>query len=94
MDNKKIAFLCDYKSYYGGNFIPSLMALEKKVLESDIQCLYIIPKAANDRYWVHYLIDSGREVVFFDSNVGRIDFIKRLDRIVKQYNIAILHVHF
>lgn len=94
MDNKRIAFLCDYKSYYGGNFIPSLMALEKKVLERDIQCIYILPKAANDRYWVHYLIDSGRMVVFFNSSLKRTDFIKELDGIVKQNNIGILHVHF
>lgn len=94
MCNNKIAFLCDYKSYYGGNFIPSLMALEKKVSENGIQCVYILPNAARDRHWVNYLVNSGHIVEFINSNIKRTDFIKKLDSIVKQYNIGILHVHF
>ena len=92
--NEKIAFLCDYQSYYGGNFIPSLMALEKEALKSGYQCVYLLPRGAKDRYWAQYLAQTNHTVIFWESDVGRTAFIRRLDQIVKQNQIGILHVHF
>lgn len=95
MDKReKVAFLCDYKSYYGGNFIPSLLALEDGLKQRKKECVYIFPEDAKERYWIQYLKQTGRTVIFFKSNLSRKKFLQQLDFIVRENNVEILHVHF
>lgn len=89
----KVLFLCAYKSLYGGNFVPSLMALESG-LKGKMECVYAFPMDAKDRAWIKYLQDAGKKIIFFDFDVGRIEFISQLNQVVKDNNITHVHSHF
>ena len=93
--NKQIVlFLCCYQSVYGGNFIPSLMALEEAVWHRGGSCVYAFPIDATQRVWVRKLQEMDKKIVFVDFKVSRFKLIKTLSQIVKLHNITLIHSHF
>ena len=92
--NERILFLCEYKSLYGGNFIPSLIALEEELEKKNASCVYAFPPDAKDREWVKYLEQNGKCVVFFDFRAEINVFKEKLDKIVKENGITVIHAHF
>lgn len=93
-DKKTLAFLCDYKSLYGGNFIPSLLKIEEIVNELGYKVVYMFPREARDRYWFKYLEDNKHVVIPFDFKQNRHKLLLSLNSIVNNYNISIIHAHF
>lgn len=89
-----VMFLCDYNSYYGGNFIPSLMALEEKLKIMRYNCVYVLPKLVQDRFWVKQLQKYNHIIEFLDFAESRKNMILNVDYLVKKYKVSILHIHF
>ena len=85
--NKKLLFLCGYKSLYGGNFIPSLMALEDKLKTYGVNCMYAFPQEAQSRPWISFLKSEGKQLTFFDFDLPNREFIDELTRVVKEHQI-------
>lgn len=92
--NKKLLFLCGYKSLYGGNFIPSLMALEDKLKTYGVNCMYAFPQEAQSRPWISFLKSEGKQLTFFDFDLPNREFIDELTRVVKEHQINYIHSHF
>ena len=69
-------FLCGYKSYYGGNFIPSLMAIEDRLVDIGWRCVYVFPNESRDRYWIQYMQKQNRSVQFIDFSQRTNMFIR------------------
>lgn len=89
-----ILFLCGYQSIYGGNFIPSLMALEERVQQQGGRCVYVFPTGARGRTWFAQLQQMGKIVEIFNFNVSRFAQMKKLTALVQKYRITIIHSHF
>ncbi len=92
--NKKILFFCSYQAVYGGNFIPSLIALEERIKQTGNSCIYIFPTAAGTQTWFKQMQTMGKHVYTFNFNQSRYKLIKELASFVKQNNISLIHSHF
>lgn len=89
-----VLFLCRYAAVYGGNFIPSLMALEKKLSQRGLVCVYCFPPEAEERYWFGQLREMGRQVVTMDFSQGFGDYHSALRKLCKQYSVTTIYTHF
>lgn len=65
-DNKRILIAAQYAPPYGGNFIPSLRLLSRKLESLGANVSFAFPKSAADSEWAHNL-ESENEV-FFTGN--------------------------
>lgn len=66
LDNKRILIAAQYAPPYGGNFIPSLRLLSRKLESLGANVSFAFPKSAADCEWAHNL-ESENEV-FFTGN--------------------------
>lgn len=92
--NKNLLFLCGYKSLYGGNFVPCLMALEDKLKTYSVNCIYAFPKEARDRPWIEFLESEGRRTTFLDFDLPNRKFNAELTRVVSDFQINYVYSHF
>lgn len=91
---KHILFLCDYSPAYGGNFVPSLLAIEQNVVFRGGQCIYAFPVQAVNRSWFKKLQAMGKTVVTIDVLQSRFQKVRVIAGIVKKYQITHIHSHF
>ena len=94
VNRKTVMFLCDYKSCYGGNFIPSLLALEGGLAGKGYGCVYVLPEAARGREWVAQMQARGCRIEFLDFGQSRRNMIRAVGRLMRLHGVSILHVHF
>lgn len=92
-NTKQVLFLCSYQSPYGGNFIPSLIALEKELEKRGAKCTYVFPLKAQERYWFKELSKKAH-VLTLDFSLGKGKFIRSLSRIIQEYKVNIIYSHF
>lgn len=92
--NKTVMFFSDYSSEYSGNFVSSLLALESRLEESHVECIYVFPVECKKRAWTNKLIEYGKRVVFFDFRQRRFAKIIKLNKLLSEYNVDVLHAHF
>lgn len=91
---EKVMFLCDYQAPYGGNFVPSLMALEGALAKRNVQVVYVFPEPARQRYWFQQLEKSGKTMEVFQKEQNKSGLIKDIRKLTSQYGITVLHTHF
>lgn len=89
-----VLFLCMYPAVYGGNFIPSLMALETKLDQKGFDSVYCFPKEAENRYWFGKLHQMGKKLVAMDFSCGFRKFSRSVREICEKYNVKIVYTHF
>lgn len=90
---KAIVFLClGFNPVYGGNFIPSLCYLGKKLKGYDI--IFIMSKLAKDRAWVADILSKGFKVLFIDTYLGELEQIFAIEEIMRNNNVVLVHSHF
>lgn len=92
--NKKIMFLCEYKSLYSGNFIASLIELENELNKQGSNCIYVFPKESESRQWFKELINRGKKVFTISFTKSKFEMAKRISSIANEYDIDVLHTHF
>lgn len=78
-------------SPYRGNFICSLDALRSKLEEKGKTVVYLFPSRTKKRDWAQELKKS-MPVYFLSGNI--LKDILLIRKIIKQYNIKIIHSHF
>ena len=93
-NSRNLMFLCDYQAPYGGNFIPSLMALEAALEGYGVCIVYVFPEEAKKRDWYTYLEKMGRTVTTFSKNRSKWKLLRDIQRLLHNYHISILHSHF
>ena len=93
-DKMTVMLICGYRSVYGGNFIPSLMEIERAVTQKGYNVIYIFPSEADQRHWYHELYRLGKNVAAINFEQSKLAFLKCVDGLVKQHNVALIHAHF
>ena len=88
--NKTINIVCHYASLYGGNFIPSLIALANKLI-INYRVIFTFPLEAKGRNWSEFMKQNGLTVLFIDFSKG---FRKQIKRINKINNVSVVYTHF
>lgn len=88
-----VAEVCNYAPDYGGNFLASLMSMERfaKKESNKNEVIYVFPHSAKDKEWVTKLQIDHR--VFFIPN-GKVKGGLFLLRLCYKVKIDILHLHF
>lgn len=89
---QRIMFICDYAAPYGGNFIASLLELEKELESKGYECIYIFTIRSEKRAWINKIIELGKIVKFYDLDNVKDYFA--ICNVVKKYNVKIAHLHF
>ena len=82
-----VLIVADYAASYAGNFIPSLLALEKEIKRNNGNVFYLFPEDANQYEWT--------------NEIGNIEFVQwkkkklygAIRQCVKNNNIDIIHAH-
>jgi len=82
----------NYGAAYPGNFIRSMMALERRLSADGGQMIYVFPQRAKERAWVHEMKDSGHEIFFLSNSIPAA--ARELRRLICRFNIDIIHSHF
>ncbi|HTD39032.1 MAG TPA: hypothetical protein VK671_00325, partial [Mucilaginibacter sp.] len=62
-----LQFLC-FNSPYGGSFFQSLLKLEQKLNEEEIDMVYLFHIDTSHYNWVQNLIKQGRKIYFLTGN--------------------------
>ena len=91
---EKVMFLCDYQAPYGGNFIPSLMALDIALEQRSVQTVYAFPKQAGQRQWFRELEKRGKTLEVFTKEQSKVGLIKSIQKLIDKHDITVLYTHF
>jgi len=86
-----LQFLC-FNSPYGGSFFQSLLMLERKLNQEDIDMVYLFHMDTSHYDWIQDLINQGKKIYFLSGDFSKDVFYVR-DILVK-HNIKYLHAHF
>lgn len=86
-----LQFLC-FNSPYGGSFFQSLLMLEQKLNQDDIDMVYLFHMDTSHYDWIKDLISQGKNIYFLTGNFSKDIFTVR-DILVK-HNIKYIHAHF
>ena len=93
-ENTMIMFLCSYQAPYGGNFVPSLMALEDALVLHNYNVVYVFPNEAKKRYWFQQLKVLGKKIETINFSDSKLRVLKTLCMLEQKYQTAIVHSHF
>lgn len=89
---KVINIVCSYSSIYGGNFIPSILYLSKKISSSKkSEVIFTFPLEAKERNWAKFIENQNFKVCFIDFKKA---FLKNLRIINKKYKVTDIYSHF
>ncbi|MCE5188435.1 MAG: glycosyltransferase family 4 protein [Eubacteriales bacterium] len=91
--NCTVLHLTDYGAPYEGNFIASLRALERRLADDGIPMIYVFPKRAGDMPWAQTMRREKQNVFLIERN-GFFAYARQIRRLLRQYDVSILHAHF
>lgn len=82
----------NYGAPYPGNFMRSMLALERALDNAGSTCVFVFPAAAERFDWVNELRQAGKQVFF--SAGGVVKDARLLVSLIERYRIDVLHSHF
>lgn len=88
---QSIVMVASYGGPYGGNFIPSLIAYDKVAKELGYRTVYIFPGFVSEYPWVSEMQTVADKVYFVPYHQYTLDNVKRIRRICKEENAAIVY---
>lgn len=88
---QSIVMVASYGGPYGGNFIPSLIAYDKVAKELGYRTVYIFPGFVSKYPWVSEMQTVADKVYFVPYHQYTLDNVKRIRRICKDENAAIIY---
>lgn len=94
-DLKNVLFVLNFTSSFEGSFIRSVNALGEELTREGYPPVYLLPEECESSEWAKKLISSGVRVYYFKSSAAAILRNTLLIRkIIKEYDIGIIHSHF
>ncbi|HBC93992.1 MAG TPA: hypothetical protein DCZ10_14125 [Pelotomaculum sp.] len=90
----KILQLANYNGPYEGNFIPSLMALERRLQERGWRQILAFPEGVKEFDWFQRLQREKKCVYIVPGSKLIFSPVKAVDRIVHHEGINVIHTHF
>lgn len=92
---KNVLFILNFESSFEGSFIRSINALSDELQHSGSKAVYLLAEGCKNSAWAKKLVSDGNPVYFFRLSVGAIFKNAGIIRkIIKDYNIGIIHSHF
>lgn len=87
--------ICAFAAPTPGNFIPSLLGLEKALNQKNISTIYAFPERAKDKAWC-VEIQERTKVYFLPETHARIniDTYRKIRKIFKENAVGVVHSHF
>ncbi|MFL6571958.1 MAG: glycosyltransferase family 4 protein [Burkholderiales bacterium] len=82
----------NYCAPYPGNFMRSMLALERALENAGSTCVFVFPAAAERFAWVNELHQAGKRIFFATGRV--VKDARLLVLLVERYRIGVLHSHF
>lgn len=93
LSDKKILIAAQFSAPYGGNFIASLLALDKHLNEKyNVECGFLFPTDAKNKDWIKNL--SKNHKVFFSQGNNSLITSREADDIIKIFEPDIVYSHF
>lgn len=87
-----VLIAANYAAPKSGNFIASLIALGRRLRKDGNNVYFVFPKQTE---WFDWLKDEGFNISAFDPDNYSIDEqFDELNKLIKEFNIDILHIHF
>lgn len=87
-----VALLASYAAPYPGNFIPSVLFLNKKMKERGDRIVFVFPEESKDREWIKLF--EGEKVFFLPYAPYSFSTIKSLRKLFKNEKIDVIYSHF
>ena len=84
---KNVLLLCEYQAIYGGNFVPSLVALEEALRKYGYGVVYVFPNGALERPWLQQLKGQGRTVETISFKVDNMAFVRSVSTLAERYDV-------
>jgi len=82
----------NYGAPYPGNFMRSMLALERALESAGSNCVFVFPAAAERFDWVNELRQAGKKIFF--AGGGVLKNARLLVSLAERYRINVLHSHF
>ena len=82
----------NYGAPYPGNFMRSMLALERELERSGSTCVFVFPATAERFDWVNELRQAGKKIFFATGGVVR--DARLLVSLAERYRIDVVHSHF
>lgn len=86
--------MADYRTPASGNFIASLLELSNYMKSNGNQIVFAFPVKDGGYSWAEWMKGYGNKVIYFDEKKEEEEIINSLDKIIKQYQINLIHSHF
>ncbi len=93
--NNTVVHLADFGSPYPGNFIASLVALEKKLEEKNSRMVYVFPPRILQREWFNPFREKRQDNIYVLN--GKVPYISEtieICKIIKREKPDLIHTHF
>lgn len=87
-----IAQFMNYGAPYQGNFLRSMLLLEKELENSGDKMIYIFAFYDERMVWAEDLVEAGKDVYFMTGNKVKDVFL--LKKILTKHKVDIIHTHF
>ncbi|MBR3144426.1 MAG: glycosyltransferase family 4 protein [Clostridia bacterium] len=88
---KSVVIITSYDGPYGGNFIASLCALDKKLKEKGLKTVYIFQEKVKDFSWIPTVETFADTIYFLPYRPNSFDNIKRIRRILNDENAVLIY---
>lgn len=87
----KVLQVCAYTAQYSGNFIASLLTLDRRLSQRGVETMYLFPSTVADAPWCKQLCQS-RKVFFAGMNRFSLSTFRQVKAAMSQADI--IHSHF
>jgi len=90
--DRSILQVTNYAAQYAGNFVPSLVCLEKSLAQIGLRQVYVFPESARAYRWAAALEATGHRLLYLPF--GLVTETAALTGLAQRENCAIVHTHF
>ncbi|MCQ2455373.1 MAG: glycosyltransferase family 4 protein [Clostridia bacterium] len=89
--NNAIAIITSYDGPYGGNFIASIKALDKKIKDNGYKTVYIFQRKVKDFSWIQQVIGFADKVYFLEYKPNSLSNVKEIRKILLSENVKLIY---
>ena len=90
-----VLLVLNFSNSFEGSFIRSVKALSEEIEKDSGKVVYLLPEESKGTDWVGDLDGASSPVFYFKNSLaGLYQNTKKIKKIIKEYNINIIHSHF
>lgn len=90
-----VLLVLNFSNSFEGSFIRSVKALSEEIEKDSGKVVYLLPEESKGADWVGDLDGASSPVFYFKNSLtGLYHNTKKISKIIKEYNINVIHSHF